>query len=75
MDAKSFGKGGFDMQGFVPEEEHDELLTVNAALREKNKELHQQLGRLKVEHEMLRMNETFLCDEMTRMGLEPLTCA
>lgn len=67
--------GGFDMEGFVPEEEQEELLKVNAALRERNKELHQQLGRLKVEHEMLRMNESFLCDEMSRMGLEPLTCA
>jgi len=67
--------GGLDMEGFVPEEEQEELLKVNAALRERNKELHQQLGRLKVEHEMLRMNESFLCDEMSRMGLEPLTCA
>eukprot|EP00746_Dinoflagellata_sp_MGD_P001789 gnl/MRDRNA2_/MRDRNA2_103401_c0_seq1.p1 gnl/MRDRNA2_/MRDRNA2_103401_c0~~gnl/MRDRNA2_/MRDRNA2_103401_c0_seq1.p1 ORF type:complete len:231 (-),score=46.46 gnl/MRDRNA2_/MRDRNA2_103401_c0_seq1:130-735(-) len=74
LDTKSMGKGGLDMEGFVAVEELDELHKVNAALRDKNKELHQKLGRLKVEHEMLRMNESFLCDEMNRMGLEPLAC-
>lgn len=73
--SKTKGKGSLDMSGFVLKEEYDELQQVNAALREKNKELHAQLGSLKVEHEMLRMNEMFLCDQMNVMGLEPLTCA